>query len=428
MGHDGLCGVVTHALALAVVAVLLLGVGFLRWRSGARARAVGALLMLAWTLWFTEAGLAAWDRLRPPPKAPWVAPTWTPRTLPKVGGHVVPRDFDAGPSDAPTIVLIGDSFAAGQGVPTDEALGPQLQRRLPGARVLTLAAPGWNLGDQLLITAALLPRMAPDVVVWVFVPNDFGAPVHQAFDLVMLRQGPKRWPLRVLDLAARADWNLVVERTTLDGYRAALAADAQDFQVGMAAIGEVAQAVTAAGGRFLFVPYPLMHRLDAYPLAEEHTRLLAVGAASGAEAVDLLPAFAGRDAETLWASVADHHPNVEAHGLAADVLAAALAQIPAAGPIACDALPLDRPLREVAAQACTSGAPADLLALAEALLAPATFRTDPPRLMMLPPPSRAADLAVLAVHRAEGLPEAQRSAVAARAVAVLDRVRGGAAR
>jgi hypothetical protein len=408
-------------MGLLAVAAALLALGFARWRAGWSGRVGASLLGLAWTLWLTEAGLTGIAAVRPP-VAPAVAPTWRPRALPPLAGHVVPADLGAGPSETPTVLIVGDSFAAGQGVLDRDRVGEQLSRRLSGVRVVTLAEPGWNLGDELTMVGALGPRIRPDVVLWLFVPNDVGAQVHAASDLILVRRGPPDWPLATLDALARVAWAWEVERRTLQGYRNALGPDSADLAAGIAELARLGAAVRAAGGRFVLAPYPLMHDLDAYPLAEEHQRVLDLGRAAGLETLDLLPAFAGRDARALWASVHDHHPNAEAHGLAAERLAPALDPMPTAGPWPCDQLPAAPQLVEPVRAACRAGDSAALLDLAEAVLDRSIASGRPGEAPQLPSRWRALDLAtVAAAIAADEVTRVRAEAVAERARAALAR-------
>lgn len=403
-------------MGLLAVAAALLALGFARWRAGWRGRAGTLLLGLAWTLWLTEAGLAGIAAMGPP-AAPAAAPVWRPRALPPLVGHVVPADLGAGPSDIPTVLVVGDSFAAGQGVLDRDRVGEQLARLLPDVRVVTLAEPGWNLGDQLTMVGALGPRIRPDVVLWLFVPNDVGAQVHAASDLILVRRGPPDWPLATLDALARVAWGWEVERRTLEGYRAALGPDSVDLARGIAELGRLGAAVRSAGGRLVLAPYPLMHELEAYPLEVEHQRVLDLGRAAGLETLDLLPAFAGRDARKLWASVHDHHPNAVAHGLAAARLATAVPPLTAAGPWPCDDLPAAPPLVEAVRAACRAGDAPALLDLADAVLDRAIASGKPGEAPQLPSRWRALDLATVA-HAIAG-DDASRT----RAEAVAERAR-----
>jgi lysophospholipase L1-like esterase len=49
--------------------------------------------------------------------------------------------------------------------------------------------------------------------------------------------------------------------------------------------------------------------------------LLKIAELDAIDAVDLLPAFAGKDPGLLWLHPIDHHPNAVAYGIVAEALA-----------------------------------------------------------------------------------------------------------
>ncbi len=64
-----------------------------------------------------------------------------------------------------------------------------------------------------------------------------------------------------------------------------------------------------------------------YPFEEVHLRLGAFFRSEGIDEIDLLPALRGQAASGLWVHGVDHHPNQEAHGRAAEVLAPVVARL-----------------------------------------------------------------------------------------------------
>ena len=77
---------------------------------------------------------------------------------------------------------------------------------------------------------------------------------------------------------------------------------------------------SAKGIAFSLVVWPLFYQLDAYPLTEVHEIIEAVAQQAGIHYVDLLPVFAGKDAEDYWVHPTDFHPNSRAHAEAAAFL------------------------------------------------------------------------------------------------------------
>jgi hypothetical protein len=88
-----------------------------------------------------------------------------------------------------------------------------------------------------------------------------------------------------------------------------------------ARIPRLRQMADQDGFEIVAVIFPLLYRLDDYPLEPEHLEVKSTFAAAGIEAVDLLDSFRGHRAEDLWAHPVDPHPNEIAHGIAAERLA-----------------------------------------------------------------------------------------------------------
>lgn len=427
--------VIPHLTAWGVGGAVLLGVTVLLRRR--RRAAVDLGLGVVWGLWWVEVGVTVLlagalapteDRSRSP---------WEPVSfgLPEVDALYVPSTTLAIDGRHPVrtpgtwrIVLVGDSFTAGQGVGPDETLGAALLRALDGRtgtlrpEVINLGIPGLGTHELLAVAADEALAWSPDVVVWVHVLNDLPSaqPLarlpglgRQVDDGIVDRTNDARDPgpwwtaALVQRLVERQRVASAVEQVYRDGHDPALAgAELTGFRSGLTPI--VAEQ-TARGGRFVLATYPLLHRLDAYPFTDAHGTVLDLARAAGAEPVDLLPPFLGRDESTLWASRTDHHPNAEGHTLAAQALAEALLAGPVApaGPRGC--MPLDAaraavdaaadPVAKLAAarqlRCVDPGSPLGPLAQAEARVA------IPPE--ALPQPFHRGTMAALAVKQTAAL-------------------------
>ncbi len=358
-----------HIAYLGVLALLglgLVGWAFARRRAGRRGGVAAWALGLAATLWWAEALLGVGGMLVPAPARQGPA-LWMPVALPKVADAAVPQDLAARADPAPTVLIVGDSFAAGQGVGSRDMLGAALGRALgPPVRVLTHAAPGWSLADELVMFTALGAQVEPEVVVWLFVYNDLGAATHPWDDFIVQRSATPRWGSALLNRLAAVDAALVVEQQTLAGYRDALDPKRPHFRDAFDALAVLATSLRSAGTRPVFAPYPLLHRLDDYPLAAEHAALLAAASGAGWDTVDLLPSLTGLDAETLWVSPSDHHPNGPTHARVAEVLAQRIGTVAEfAGAAACGEHHQAGVLNELLPALCGATTGHDLLVRAE---------------------------------------------------------------
>ena len=365
-------------LADWVAAAWLPGVGALvlvaLTAAAARARALPRWqvpLGIGWTWVWVEVLLLA---LFPPPgPMPMVGPAavWGPLGI--ATSLDVPRPGD--PPGTPVVQVVGDSFAAGVGAPAEGTLVAQLAQAMapthPDVVVRDHGRPGAAFVNEVHSFALIDQHAAADVVAWIFVLNDLGISCPDCKDFITQqdRLGALGSPL--LRTLAGATLGPGATAAAEGSYHDALAPDTDNWAELEATLPRVVRAVTDRGGRFVFVIFPLMHALDRYPFEDEHRRLAAVAEASGAEVLDLLPAFEGRDARTLWAHPIDHHPNTEGYGIAARAIAGFLgpAPLPDSRGTDCAAPPILLPPGSAAEQrVCGDPSPEALADAAQILL------------------------------------------------------------
>ena len=396
-----------HTVGLVLLGAALLLFRASVWRAPARRGRDGSWTVVA-TLWLAEVLATAVGLGDAPAVSQMALPD---PVVAESRGWFLRRDF-VRPRDArPLVAVVGDSFVAGQGVAAGQALSDGIQRGLAGAGVdadvRNLGDTGRSFFDEAFAYTTMSSALDPDVVVWVFVLNDFGIGDETGgLDFIVDRRSGGPRGLR-LAYAARQVWDSRrITRASEVAYHAALAPDRPQWTESARLLGEVVAERKAAGGRVVVAIYPLLHALDAYPFTDEHTRLAAWARAAGAEVVDLLPAFKGRDAPGLWASAADHHPGALAHRLAADRLVEVLAPGPwtRAAPVRCDLLPtlpgLEVPMRD----ACAGRDAASALGLARATADCAPAPASAPFACR----HLAGDAALLASFRARGTADAER--------------------
>jgi hypothetical protein len=95
-----------------------------------------------------------------------------------------------------------------------------------------------------------------------------------------------------------------------------------------AAVLSMKTEIEAAGSKFAVAIFPLLNGLDgSYPFAKVHRDLGAFFESEGIQYQDLLPAFQGHGARSLWVHPTDQHPNVEGHAIAAKALEQLLAPL-----------------------------------------------------------------------------------------------------
>lgn len=257
----------------------------------------------------------------------------------------------------PSVMMIGDSFTEGAGVPEDETFPRRLERRLQDALgrapqepwQLAVMEPRaiqvWNVGrrgaDQPQIRDDLtrfLPLVEPDVVVYAFVLNDFEmSEEHRAKqqylnDLVMDRQrtGTPDWKL-----PRWLGWSALVRAFTARGRLAEETRRTIDWYLGMTGpenaegwartqddLRAMREAVEASGERrFLVAILPLLVGDEGgYPFDPVHEALLRFCDEASLRCVDLREALGGTDPRSLHVHPVDMHPNGVAHARIAEAL------------------------------------------------------------------------------------------------------------
>jgi hypothetical protein len=71
---------------------------------------------------------------------------------------------------------------------------------------------------------------------------------------------------------------------------------------------------------FHLVVFPILYELDRYRFHDVEAEIEGFARRNGIPVYSLTPGFLGQDASTLWVTRSDHHPNEQAHRLAAERL------------------------------------------------------------------------------------------------------------
>jgi hypothetical protein len=251
------------------------------------------------------------------------------------------RDAPLGPKPAGVrrVMVLGDSFAEGEGVKRDDTavavLGRLLAARFPGrVEVRSCARRGADFPELFGIFEEILPY-EPDLVVYALVLNDafqppeFKARQEYVDDWILDRESlpdpagppPRRWSLAFDFFRGRImAWQL--GRETTAWYRE-MWSDAnpgwsrtQDYLL------EMDRRLRSRGARLLVAPWPLLVGLEGgYPFEGVHETIRRFCLVGGIAHHDLLPALRGRRSADLWVHPVDRHPNEVAQRLAAESLA-----------------------------------------------------------------------------------------------------------
>lgn len=240
----------------------------------------------------------------------------------------------------PRVLLLGDSFVFGEGVPWEQTLGMHLARHAGRGAWLNAGQPGADTRAEVSLASQLLPQRAVDRVLLVWTPNDLSLPPASAreemaiHDLVHLRQdlldeaplGPGPLSHSRLWRAAMGRWLVTrITRRTVAWY--AQAAEPWFNAAGLAQMrADFAELAALVPGRAAVVLFPLLIDLQRdYPLGASHAAAAEAARAAGLPVFDLAATFAGCDPASLWVHPVDHHPNGQALERAAAAMAAWLA-------------------------------------------------------------------------------------------------------
>jgi lysophospholipase L1-like esterase len=251
------------------------------------------------------------------------------------------RDAPLGskPPGVRRVMVLGDSFAEGQGVKQEDTavrvLGRLLEARSAGrVEVRSAARRGADFPELFGIFEEILPY-EPDLVVYALVLNDAAQPpefrARQSYvdDWIVDRESPpedpaspprRPWSLAFDFFRGRvAAWRLGRETTRwyLDMW-----SDANPgWRRTQEYVLEMDRRLRPRGARLVVAPWPLLVGLEGrYPFEAVHEGIRGFCHASGIAHVDLLPALRGRRSRDLWVHPIDRHPNEAAQKLAAEAL------------------------------------------------------------------------------------------------------------
>lgn len=225
------------------------------------------------------------------------------------------------------ILFLGDSMVYGDGVERDECfcrlVAPLLAADFPqGVLTINAGFPGTDPARQLEHYQQLRIALRPQVIVHVVYPNDLGIEMHRQLDHIYRIRDEDVWVgdwCFVLRFAERQVRYWIAWKQTLDYFRGGFDSASRDaaWQRLERSIEATAEVAHADGAAYAVVLFPWLVRLDDYPLGDVHVRMEGVARRLGVPYLDLLPTFSGRDAERLRVSLANEHPNLDGHRLAA---------------------------------------------------------------------------------------------------------------
>lgn len=236
------------------------------------------------------------------------------------------------------LAVVGDSFVRGIGVPSEKTLPAQLETLLDRRRlsVINSGIPGADLQTEVKILRRVLKRLRPQAALVVFIPNDvrlseaLGRRQDYINDLIVVRDeylsrhAAQAWYTggpRLLQIVGSFLEMRKISRSTIAWYLDSY--EPRHNRAGLERLARDLAALTRIPDcRVGLVLYPLMVGFErGYPLASVHATVARLAREAGLPVLDLAPAFAGMDTESLRVHPTDHHPNGRAHAIAAREIA-----------------------------------------------------------------------------------------------------------
>jgi len=221
------------------------------------------------------------------------------------------------------ILMLGDSFTEGWGVPFDATFSKRIERLYAAsgisAEVINAGVGNYNTVMEVNYFLDEGHRYRPDLVVLNYVPNDAEpVPAYTAPDpwiglchACVYLFG--RIDALLRKASVRPDWRAYYLDLYGDG-------SAKGWLDAKASIGALADYARAHRIKLLIGYLPELHNLRNDPLRDVAARVRRAADENGVEFVDVLPALAGHESSELWVSPSDPHPNALANELIADTL------------------------------------------------------------------------------------------------------------
>jgi hypothetical protein len=266
------------------------------------------------------------------------------------GRHAIPRNalglrgpawMTPKPPGTKRILLLGDSFTFGQGVPDyDTIFSAILERRLTlevaingqSVEILNGGLPGSLTNEWVDLLDTLKDRFQPDLVVMIFFLRDgtrtssmgsFFGPIRN--EIVATNRNSVLYELSYAYrlYKNRLDSDRIQKsytRVLLDSY---LGTQEQttEWRIAQDNMRRIKAVAEAGGAQAALVIFPVLVELNShYPFQEICDVIEAFGAKEDLPTDSLLPAFLNKNAPDLWVSPFDQHPNGKAHAIAAQSL------------------------------------------------------------------------------------------------------------
>lgn len=241
------------------------------------------------------------------------------------------RDEPFGPrisEDGLRVLLLGDSFALGEGVAEPERFGEIAGERAAealGTRVLVFnaAVSGYCSMDESIAARQLVPYVRPKAVLLSYCLNDpkpLFSEGYPGFDLIVGRdnapEGEWASPFRLVELIRQRLRLFRLTRSTLSWYEGLYEGEGALWNASRHSLVEMRDTAARGGAKFGIVLFPLFYHVGgAYPFEAAHRTIVSWCREHGIPVLDTQPLFEGMEDSDLVVHPKDHHPNARAHAI-----------------------------------------------------------------------------------------------------------------
>ncbi len=248
-----------------------------------------------------------------------------------------PHSLDSPKGDAFRILVVGDSFAWGDGVHPEDTFAYRLETRLDVVsrgndfEVINWSRPGWNTVAEYRSVAPSIDKISPDLLLLTFVLND--AEPFNLEKLVALRKGLQRREPRFAlsaflyrhSLLYSIAWERIENTRIRRAYTAYYASlyEGPDWKNCLRHLKRFRDLALARSIPMVLLLFPIFDSPmdDSYSHRALHDKMREVGQSLEVPVLDLLEAY--RDVDVYRLAVVpytDAHPNELAHRIAADTI------------------------------------------------------------------------------------------------------------
>jgi lysophospholipase L1-like esterase len=253
------------------------------------------------------------------------------------------REYESSkPANTARVLILGDSFTFGTGVPDNDAVFPRLlEKQLnadPAARGLSIEILNGGIAGSMTDQWVGLLRTVgasfqPDVILVVFFLRDgtrtssiggFFDPIRNSIVAQNQRSVLYRYLYVYRFLKDRSDRERIAREyvVAINSAYVGNTGQTEEWRNAQSNLRQIKAMGDERGARVGLVIFPVLVDLGAeYAFTQPIDAIRAFGADEQIPTLDLLPAFLGSDAADLWVSAFDQHPNARGgHKIAADAI------------------------------------------------------------------------------------------------------------